>query len=172
MSDLDIVVWVIKYRDRPHYMMRYVDPLTGRQCAKSTGTHIKREAERLAAKWEEELRSGRYQRPSRTSWDEFRERYEKEKGASLAANSLNATITAFNHLERVIHPERLSSLTSSVLSRFQAKLREESMKETTIATHLRHLRAALSWAVSMDLLTKVPELHMPRSNANARPPCY
>jgi integrase len=143
-------------------MMRYVDPLTGRQRAKSTGTNIKREAERLAAKWEEELRHGRYRPPSRPSWDDFRERYETEKGASLAANSLNATITAFNHVERVIHPEKLSSLTSSVLSRFQARLRDEGMKDTTIATHLRHLRAALGWAVSVELLAKVPDVHMPR----------
>lgn len=36
------------------------------------------------------------------------------------------------------------------------------LKETTIATHLRHLRAAISWAVSMELLPKVPDFHMPK----------
>jgi integrase len=61
-----------------------------------------------------------------------------------------------------VNPEKLASLTPSVLSRFQAKLREEGMKDTTIATHLRHLRAALSWAVTVELLSKVPDLHMPR----------
>jgi integrase len=162
MSEQGIVVWVIKYRDRPHYMMRYVDPVTGRQHARSTGTNIKREAERLAAKWEEELRSGRYRRPSKTSWDDFRERYEKEKGASLAQNSLNATITAFNHVERVIAPDKLATLNASVISLFQSKLRADGMKDTTIATHLRHLRAALSWAVTVELLPKVPDLHMPQ----------
>jgi integrase len=142
--------------------MRYVDPITGQQRARSTGTRIRREAERLAAKWEAELRSGKYQAPSKTTWSDFRERYEQEKGAALAANTLNATITAFNHLERLINPEKLASLTSSVLSQFQAKLRQEGMKDTTIATHLRHLRAALSWAKSVALLPKVPEVHMPR----------
>lgn len=92
----------------------------------------------------------------------FRERYEQEKGASLAENSLSAAVSLFNHLERVINPEKLSSITSSILSQFQAKLRKEGMKDTTISTHLRHIRAALSWAVSMGLLPRVPDVHMPR----------
>ena len=35
------------------------------------------------------------------------------------------------------------------------------MKSTTLSTHLRHLRAALNWAVSMEMLPKVPDFHMP-----------
>ena len=65
-------------------------------------------------------------------------------------------------MERLTGPKRLMDLTAPVLSRFQAKLRQESMKETTIATHLRHLRAALGWAVSVGLLAKVPVIHMPK----------
>ena len=67
-----------------------------------------------------------------------------------------------NHLERLINPRNLTVLTSTILSKFQAKMRQEGMRETTIATHLRHLRAALSWAVSMELLPKVPDFHMPK----------
>jgi integrase len=158
----DLSVWVIRYPDRPHFTMRYVDPITGRQCARSTGTNVRREAERLAAKWEAELREGKYQPPSKIDWTEFRERYEQEKGAALANNTLSAAISAFNHLERVINPKRLESLSSSVLSQFQAKLRQEGMKDSTIATHLRHLRAGLTWAKSMGLIVKVPDFHMPR----------
>ena len=162
MSAQDISVWVIRYRDRPHFTMRYVDPITGRQCARSTGTSVRRDAERLAAKWEAELREGKYQPSSKIDWTGFRERYEQEKAASLSENSLSAIVSAFNHVERVISPDKLASLNASVLSRFQAKLREEGMRASTIACHLRHLRAALSWAVSMGLLPKVPTLHMPQ----------
>ncbi len=162
MSVQEIVVRVAKYPDRPYYMMRFVDPVTGRQQARSTRTKHRREAERQAAKWEKELREGKYRPTSRISWSDFRERYEQEKGASLAENSLSAAITAFNHLERVVNPKQLASLTSSVMSQFQAGLRNEGMKDTTISTYLRHLRAALSWAVSIELLPIVPELHMPR----------
>ncbi|HYW81491.1 MAG TPA: site-specific integrase, partial [Thermoguttaceae bacterium] len=65
-------------------------------------------------------------------------------------------------LERVINPARLSSLTSATMSRFQADLRAEGMKDTTIAAHLGHLRAALGWAVSMGFLPKVPDMHKPK----------
>ena len=162
MPENEIKVLVVKYPDRRFLMMRYIDPVTGQQKARSTGTRVRREAERAAAKWEAELQEGRYQQPSRISWQEFRERYEDEKLSSLADNTAGATTTAFNHLERVINPQKLITLTSTVLSRFQAKLRQESMKEITIATHLRHLHAALSWAVSMGMLPKVPDFHMPK----------
>lgn len=158
----NITVWVVRYRDRPHFTMRYVDPVTGRQCARSTGTNVRREAERLAAKWEAELREGKYQPPTKIDWSEFRERYEQEKGAALARNTLSAAISAFNHLERVVKPQKLESLNSSVLSQFQASLRKEGMKDSTISTHLRHLRAALTWGKSIGLLGKMPDVHMPR----------
>lgn len=162
MSDSEIKVLVVKYSDRPFLMMRYTDPVTGKQKARSTGTKVRREAERMAAKWEAKLQEGRYQEPSRVSWEEFRERYEDEKLASLATNTAGAAASAFNHLERVINPQKLVTLTPTVLSRFQAKLRQEGMKDTTIATHLRHLHASLGWAVSMGMLPKVPDFHMPK----------
>ncbi len=75
---------------------------------------------------------------------------------------MDATDSAFNHLESVVNPKRLAAISSPVLSQFQAKLRKAGMKDTTIATHLRHIRAALSWGVSMGMLPKVPEMHMPK----------
>lgn len=161
MPDYRPKVVVVRYPDRPNFMMRYADPVTGRQRAKSTRTKVRREAERMAAKWEAELLAGQYRPPCNISWEDFRERYEMEKAAALAVNTANAASTAFNHLERVIDPKYLGVLNSVVLSQFQAKLRKEGMKPTTIATHLRHLRAALSWAVSMQMLPAVPDFHMP-----------
>jgi integrase len=162
MTDNEIKVLVVKYPDRRFLMMRYVDPVTGRHKARSTGTTTRREAERAAAKWEAELREGRYHAPSKLSWLEFRERYEGEKVSGLADNTAAAVTSAFNHLERVIGPEKLLAVNTTTLSRFQAKLRQEGMKDTTLATHLRHLHAGLSWAVSMGMLPKVPDFHMPK----------
>jgi integrase len=162
MIDNDIKVLVVKYPDRRFFMMRYTDPVTGKHKARSTGTKVRREAERAAAKWEAELREGRYHAPSKLLWQEFRERYESEKLSGLADNTAAATTTAFNHLERVIGPEKLLTVNATTISRFQAKLRQEGMKDTTLATHLRHLHAALGWAVSMGMLPKVPDFHMPK----------
>lgn len=161
MSQDSIKVIVVKYPDRRHLMMRYVDPVTGKSKCRSTGKINRRDAERVAAKWEAELQEGRYRPPVRITWPVFRERYEAEKLAGLSPNTLEATDAAFNHLEKTVAPKNLTVLTSAVLSGFQASLRADGMKQTTISTHLRHIRAALSWAVSMDMLSAVPKIHMP-----------
>ena len=71
MSD-EIRVSVASYGDGRNLMMTYRDPITGKKVAKSTGTTDRREAERAAAVWQNEMSSGRYQAPSRLTWAEFR----------------------------------------------------------------------------------------------------
>lgn len=167
MSD-QIKVHVVKYKTRPNLVMRYVDPLTGKQVAKSAKTTRRRDAERAAAKWESELREGRYQRQSRMTWAEFRERYEEEKLATLSPKTLSAWEAASNHLERVIAPKHLASIDASVLSQFQAKLLGAGMKQTTLASHLRSLRAGFSWAERRGLIMKAPRVDMPKLTKGER----
>jgi integrase len=162
MATDQIKVVVVQYPDRKFLVMRYADPISGRQKSRSTRTTNRREAERIAAKWEAELQAGRYRPPSRISWQEFRQKYEREKLASLATKTAEAAASAFNHLERIVDPARLSVLTAAVLSHFQAELRSTGISEVSVATHLRHLRAALSWAVSMGLLAELPRIEMPK----------
>lgn len=142
--------------------MRYVDPITGKQVARSTRATRRREAERIAAKWEAELQDGRYRPASKITWAEFREQYEEQKLATLADKTQESAATAMNHLERVINPKRLISLSSATLSRFQTVLRKEGMKDTTIAAYLAHIRPAFGWAVSMGMLREVPDMHPPK----------
>jgi len=161
MSD-DIKVAVVKYPDRENYVMRYTDPITGKHVARSTKTHIMRDAERAAAKWEDELRTGRYKPKSRITWEEFRTKFEDQKGASLADGTADIQCAVFNHVESIINPKLLANLTAPVLSDFQTKLRDLKLSEPTIAGHLRHLRAVLSWAVSQGFLPAVPSIEMPK----------
>jgi integrase len=163
----EIKVTVCMYPDRKNLVLRYVDPITGKQKTKSAGTPRESEAIKAAGNWEDELRSGRYQPQSKVTWTEFRKRYEREKGAGQSQKTLRTFQTAANHVERVLNPDRLCKLTSTVLSRFQARLREDGMAETTIGSILRHLRASLSWAVAMGMLPSVPKMAIPR-NGNAR----
>jgi len=167
MND-EIKVTVCKYPDRANLVLRYVDPLTGKQRTKSAGTPHEAEAIGRAAVWEDELRTGRYQAPSKLTWAEFRKRYEDEKLATRAPRTRATAAVAFGHLERVLNPDRLSKLTSDTMSRFQAKLREEGMKDTTLAKNLRHIHAALSWGVAMELLVKVPKMHKPERQRGAK----
>ena len=161
-----IKVSVVEFSDRKFYMMQFVDPVTGRKRTRSTKverTGRKRErieAERVAGKFESELREGRFRESSKLTWAEFRERYDVEKLASLSRHSQQAADTTFNHLERLFNPKLLSSV-PQVLGRFQAKLRGEGMAETSIATHLRHLRPALNWAFRQKLLCEKAHVDMP-----------
>ena len=157
-----IKVRVIKYPDRGQLVLRYDDPITGKRRTKSAGTSSRKAAERAAAVWEAELRAGGNRQSSKISWAEFRERYEQEKLASLSEHTVASTATVFNHLERFIDPKNLLVLDEETLSRFQAELRATGIVETSIATHLRHLRAALNWAVRMKLLPTAPSIVMPK----------
>jgi integrase len=163
MSENEIKVAVVKYPDRKYLMMRYTDPITGKQKARSTGSTNHREAERIAAKWEQELQQSTYHPKRNITWDEFRERYEDEKLSSLAPSTQKTAATAMNHVERIINPLKLASLSAETLSRFQAALRREGKKDTTIGVILSHLRPSLSWAMTMGLLAKVPEIHRPKA---------
>lgn len=66
-----IRVFVTSYgKDRP-LMMRYRDPATGKRIAMSSGTYSQKEAEREAAKWEQDINAQRWTPGVKMSWDLF-----------------------------------------------------------------------------------------------------
>ena len=73
-----------------------------------------------------------------------------------------------NHIEKILSPQRLSDLTAERLSYFESKLREDELKDATIAGHLAHLRSVLSWAVTMGMLRAVPKIRMPKRNLGGK----
>ena len=157
----EISVVVVKYPDRKNLVMRYVDPVTGKQKARSTKTSSKREAERVAAKWEAELQEGRYTPSSKITWEEFRERYEREHIASLAAETDRVVFSVLNVVESILRPKRLADVTAGRISHLQSELRNGKRTENTIRSYLKHLRAAMGWAHSVVLIAKVPKFVMP-----------
>ena len=157
----EIKVTVSNY-GRKFLYMRYKDPLTGKNVAKSTGTASMKEAVKIAAKWEAELQEGRYKPASKVTWQEFRERYETERLPALAANTANKVNGVFNAIEELIGVDKLSKLDSAQISKFQRRLREErKVAEATIKGMLAHLKACLNWAKKVKLLNEVPEIEMP-----------
>ncbi|MFG0333956.1 MAG: tyrosine-type recombinase/integrase, partial [Maioricimonas sp. JB049] len=128
---------------------------------RSTWTKKRKQAERIAAKWEAELQEGRYVAPSRVTWEEFRERYEDEVLPGLSANYAAVMSAAMNHLETV-GVQRLAQVDANLLSRYQAALRASKVSESTIRCYLKHLRASLGWAVDVGLLASVPKVTLPK----------
>jgi integrase len=138
-------------------MLRYADPVTGKQIAKSAGTNVRRQAEREAVKWEAELREGRYQKPVNTTWEDFRERIEQHVLREQAENTLLKVISVLNAVERLVSPRRVRDLNEQSLMRFKEELQRDCSVSTQLS-YLAHLRSALTTAVEWGILPRVPKL--------------
>ena len=158
----EIKVHVVDYGKQRNLMARYVDPMTGKHVSKSTGTRRRKEADRFAAKWEHDLREGRYKSPSKVSWAEFRQRYEDEVLSGLADDTAVKVSGVFNAIEANLSPQLLSSLTASRISYHQSKLRDAGRAETTIKGCMGHLKSALNWATSVGMIHEVPAIPTPK----------
>ena len=161
MTD-EIRVTVASYGAGRCLMMTYRDPTTGRKVAKTTGTTDRREAERAAAVWQDELNTGRYQAPSRMTWEAFRTRHEGEFQPGVASETRKKFTTAFNLVERLMHPARSRDVTTEAVSRWVVALRDEGRKEFDHRHYCRHLRGAMNWAKSMGFCPDAPRIRPPK----------
>ena len=160
-----IKVHVVRYGDCSNLILRYRDPLTGRQVRKSSGTASKKDARKAAARWEDELNSGKARGRFVLTWEQFRLRYEDEVLPGLAPKTAQKVGGIFNVLESILPKVKaglLRELTAERISFLQADLRRRGRAEATIAGHLGHLRAALNWAVDQGLLAAMPEIRRPK----------
>ncbi|MEM9351791.1 MAG: tyrosine-type recombinase/integrase [Planctomycetota bacterium] len=154
---------VVNRKDKPFLVLRWIDPETGKTRERQTGTRRRREAERFAADLESQLASGTLD-AGEMPWDRFRVRYQDEHLAGLSSDYQGQWRTAANWLEKLHGPQliRLKDLDASMLSRFQAGLRNEGLPATTIKSYLRPLRAALRWAERLELIAEAPRVTMPK----------
>jgi integrase len=157
MNDPEISVTLFRRKDQDVWQMQYVHPETGRKVQRTTKKTSRRDAERVAGKWEEDLKSGRDNRLGRMPWADFRERYENEVVSGHALKTAGKVSSIFTKLEELIHPAKIGSLNADALQRFQKALRDQHLSESTIKGYLAHLRAALAWAVDVGLLAAVPK---------------
>lgn len=156
-----IRVFVRAKPDRKTLQMYYVCPLTGKDITKSTRTDSRREAERRAATWEAEVNSRTVVNKD-PSWAEFRKIFEDEVLAHKPPNTKASYSAAMNNWEVIVGKvTRLSLITPTVVSGFATKLGKQ-VKQTSVATNLRHIRAALRWAEGMELISRAPKIIMPK----------
>jgi integrase len=88
----------------------------------------------------------------------------------LAAKTIPKPTTVLDAVERILKPTKLTDLTAGRLSKLIAELRNGQRSESTIASYLAHLRAALSWAVTVGMLPAVPKIQRPkRAKVNKKP---
>ncbi|MBN1854003.1 MAG: site-specific integrase [Pirellulales bacterium] len=156
-------VSVVKYKDRPHWVLRWTDPKTGRMKTKSSGEIRRREAERAAARHETWLKEHKDDAPPPVTWEEFKEAYLLDYVSGLSKSSLSIILVTFKHIERILKPTMLSDLTGASIATWQARLRAEAgLAEATIGVHSRHLKASLRWAARKKYIDACPDIDMPR----------
>lgn len=165
---------IVRLRERAGRKIQMVvtNPLTGKEKVRTSGTFDKKEAQRQALLWEQELQSAAPS--SAISWDSFRSKFEAEHLASCPGSTSRAYGTALNHFERLIgSPKKLAGVTSAVLSEFKGKLLGDLASEesdinsmTSVCSYLQHVCSALSWAQGVGLIGLLPTVAMPRRDSS------
>lgn len=186
----EIKVHVTSYGEGRNLCLRYRDPKTGKAIVKTAGTTNRKDAQKEAGKWEDELRNGKYKPASKVTWAEFRVRYETEYVATEMKDSTADIVSGiFDAVERILSPDLLSGIDADAIDKLKAGLREERQtrqvgdktvvdvirrSEETIRGHLRVLKAAFNWAhgPKRRILLDVPEIEItPAAGSKGRPLC-
>lgn len=157
-----IKVKAILLASRPCFVLRWKQDGKDHQESTNIPAHEKYriKANKLAFQKEEEINQPISS--SCISWLEFCKRYRIEHLSGLSANSTKAWKIAKKHLETHCKIVYLSDVDSSTLSHLISKLRQSTISEASIASYLRQLKAALSWAYSINLIASLPKLQPPK----------
>lgn len=145
---------------RKFLYLQWTDPATGGKRKRSAKTAKRREAERKAKELEDVLNEHLLPADGSVAWDVFVDRYQHQHLQSLAGKSETKSLGVLDSVARHCKIGRLNQLTASSLSWYAGQLRSEGLSESTIAGHVRTIRAALSWALDNGLISRVPQ--MPR----------
>ena len=162
----EIRVWVCNLKNRKTYQLQWRDPVTRKIHQKSTPVIATgrrkdlKEAERLATALEVELQNKASNEPSRLTWEDLRQRYEEEHLPGLAAATANKISSVLDRFERDMNPKWLAAIEERMLSQYVKALRSglhsKRLTESTIQSHLTHLKALLNWAKDQRMLNALP----------------
>lgn len=154
------VIVVVPHKRSRYYRLRW---RIGRKVhEKSSGEDNEKSAIKVAAQWEADLNAGRAISTARISWDDFCTRYQQEHLSGLAKKTADLWHTARRRLEAELAPAWLDDIDSGAASSFRGQLAKAEVEESTIATYLRTIRAAVNWAQSVNLLAAKLNVSMPR----------
>ena len=162
MTDAQSIKVRIRKKDgRKNFVMYYVDPVTGKQKGhRSTGKQTRREAERIAAKWEKDLRTGNHATPQRMGWEDFRLYYRTNHLNYLRQKSIETQEAGLNMVERILDPQSLAVIDKKAVLRLKKELVDMGRSPNTVNRILRSLKCAMRWAKNHDILQTVPLIEM------------
>lgn len=162
MTDKPISVIVFKPADRPHFVAQWTDPETGRKRTKSTGTPNKRDAERFGGKLEKSLNAGDQVQTRRHLWADFRKNVETSMLVTKRPTTQVSYKETLRAVETHVNPLYVTGVNAEAVDTFTAALRAAGVRESTVAKHLRTLKAVLRWGHKRKYLATVPAFDMPK----------
>jgi integrase len=153
---------VITYRlkSRKYFTAQWDDPITGERRYRSTKTAIKRDAERFAARLEDEIRENA-SKPVDADWNLLRQRHEDEHLSRLSDTSSQNTTSAMDAVERIVNPKLAGSFREPQIVTFTNTMLQEGKSPSTVASYLRQIQAALHWGKKAGILSSVPKFSFP-----------
>lgn len=167
-----VTVWLLKPKDRPTFMLQWIDPDTGDRKSRSARTTKRREAEQRRTDLEYEINNSMYQKPSSLTWAAFRAMYQDERIAGFKPGSQSHVKSTLSGFEGIVNPIKLADVTERRLSIYVKARREAGVSIHTIKGDLSYLHATLSWAKDQKLIDTIPtfpKLKAPKKRSKGRP---
>jgi integrase len=171
-----ITVWVQRFKDRPNLMLQWIDPVTGRRKSRSAETRDPDKAEQARADLEYELTHGTYVKPSKLTWEAFRDALEDEYLPRRAPGTRTVYHAALNLFEEICNPRLVRAISTRTVSAFEAGLRKRGgrkggMEPSTIKVRLQFLHSVLAWGEEQGFLAcpKFPVVAVPEKNPQPVP---
>lgn len=124
----------------------------GRMQRKSAKTTRMREAERLAARLEDELEEPGKPDDQRLLWREFAQRYRDEYLQFRSKSALESFGTASWQLREMCGVHHLEEVTPSLLSQFAAKILAGGRSQQTAKSRVAQIQAAVNWGANVGLV--------------------
>ena len=147
------VLWV---KRRGSFYLRYREPGTDRWLERSAETAVRREADRAAARLEDDLLNRSRLHLGGMAWADFLVRFLSQHLPTLSPRTAPWYVTALHSYESIMRPAALNSISAASITAWLTKLRDGTRTESTIDGYLRHLRSAIRWAHRMGWLDQLP----------------
>jgi integrase len=156
-----INVSVFRKTGRTGFHFIWKDPRTGKRRTKASGESKKRNAERAAADFEDEL--NRRAAPDLILWEDFVFDYDRQVLKHAASGTAYAAYAAFKHFTAAVKCERLEQVPGLIGAFRLALLDNPNLAPTTQTGYLKHFRSAMNWAHEQGLLVDKVKIKMPPS---------
>jgi len=152
-----IKVYVIDY-NRKFLVLQWTDPTTGKRRSQSSRCTNQRAAAIKAQEKEKELNAGEFASDGSIEWRVFLDKLQTEVLSGVAGRTSEKICSVLSVMSEFEKPKTLREVNSQYLSRYVGWLRAKPRTESTIQSHLRHIKAVLRWAVANHFIPTMPAI--------------